>query len=354
VQCTNPSLPVGATATFTLTALLADCSTQDGLGITASANVTSSTSDPNPAPNNAASVSVQVSNPPPLITANGSLDMTVECAVPFTDPGATAQDACQGPVGVTTDNGVDAAHVGNYMVTYTAADQAGGQAIPVVRSVHVTDTTPPVVTVLGPNPATVECATPFLDPGATAADSCVGPLPVNTTGAVNAGVPGNYSVGYAATDPSGNTGNASRLVTVRDTIPPTISIVSPIILGAPNHKYQSFTMADFVSGAGDSCSVGLGIADVVITRITSDEVEDGCGDGNTLDDIVIGADCRTAQLRVERSGCGNGRVYNVALHIVDLAGNRTSTTVKVLVPVSDSSNTAVDDGPNYTVVSTCP
>jgi hypothetical protein len=39
---------------------------------------------------------------------------------------------------------------------------------------------------------------------------------------------------------------------------------------------------------------------------------------------------------------------------VDLAGNRTSTTVKVLVPVSDSSNTAVDDGPNYTVVSTCP
>jgi len=293
-------------------------------------------------------------NAPPVITANGALDMTVECATPFTDPGATAQDACQGPVAVTSDNTVDAGHVGDYTVTYTAADQAGGQATPVVRSVHVTDTTAPVVTVLGPNPATVECATPFIDPGATAADSCVGPLPVTTSGAVNIGVPGGYSIGYSATDPSGNTGNASRLVTVRDTIPPAINVISPIILGAPNHQYQDFAMTDFVTAASDSCSLGLGIADVVITQITSDEVENGCGDGNTLDDIVIGANCRTAQLRVERSGCGNGRVYTVALHVTDLAGNRTATTVHVLVPPNNSSNTAVDDGPNYTVVSTCP
>jgi hypothetical protein len=58
--------------------------------INASANVASTTSDPNPAPNNAASVAVQVLNAPPVITANGALDMTVECATPFTDPGATA------------------------------------------------------------------------------------------------------------------------------------------------------------------------------------------------------------------------------------------------------------------------
>jgi len=354
VQCTIASLPVGAVATFTMTVALADCSTPEASAITASANVTSTTSDPNPAPNNAASVAVQVSNAPPVITANGALDMTVECATPFTDPGATAQDACQGPVAVTSDNTVDAGHVGDYTVTYTAADQAGGQATPVVRSVHVTDTTAPVVTVLGPNPATVECATPFIDPGATAADSCVGPLPVTTSGAVNIGVPGGYSIGYSATDPSGNIGNASRLVTVRDTIPPAISVTSPIILGAPNHQYQSFAMTDFVTAASDSCSLGLGIADVVITQITSDEVENGCGDGNTLDDIVIGANCRTAQLRVERSGCGNGRVYTVFLHVTDLAGNRTATTVQVLVPPNNSSNAAVDDGPNYTVVSTCP
>ena len=94
-----------------------------------------------------------------MITANGALDMTVECATSFADPGATATDMCQGPVPVTSSSTVDVGHVGNYAVTYSAVDAAGGQATPVVRSVHVADTTAPVVTVLGPNPATVECAT---------------------------------------------------------------------------------------------------------------------------------------------------------------------------------------------------
>ena len=53
-----PSLPAGAAATFTLTVALADCAAHDGSAITASANVTSSTADPNPAPNNAASAAV--------------------------------------------------------------------------------------------------------------------------------------------------------------------------------------------------------------------------------------------------------------------------------------------------------
>jgi endo-1,4-beta-xylanase len=277
VQCTIASLPAGATATFTLTALLSDCSTPNATGITASANVTSTTSDPNPAPNNAASVAVQVSNPPPVITANGSLNMTVECATSFTDPGATAADACQGPVPVSSSSNVDVAHVGNYTVTYTAVDAAGGQATPVVRSVHVADTTPPA-----------------------------------------------------------------------------ISVVGPIVLAPPNHQYDTFTIAGLVTQVSDSCSTGLGIADAVITKVSSDEVVNGCGDGDTLDDILIAANCRSVQLRSERSGCGNGRVYTITIHVQDLAGNRTTTSIKVLVPPNASSNTAIDDGPVYTVLSSCP
>jgi len=289
-----------------------------------------------------------------VISAIGTLDMTVECATSFVDPGATAQDACEGPVSVNTSGTVDVGHVGDYGVTYTAVDRAGGQAAPVVRSVHVADTTAPVVTVLGPNPATVECATPFVDPGATASDSCVGPLPVTASGPVDVGVPGSYGVVYTAADPSGNTGTASRLVTVRDTIPPVIKVVGPIVLAPPNHKLHTFTIADLVSAVTDSCNPGLSAADVVITRVSSDEPENGCGDGNTLDDIVIGADCRSAALRVERTGGGNGRVYTIALHVVDLTGNRTEATVKVLVPPNGHSNTAVDDGPHFTVPSVCP
>jgi hypothetical protein len=36
---------------------------------------------------------------------------------------------------------------------------------------------------------------------------------------------------------------------------------------------------------------------VYILKISSDELEDGMGDGNTLNDIVIGADCKTANFR---------------------------------------------------------
>jgi hypothetical protein len=168
-------------------------------------------------------------------------------------------------------------------------------------------------------------------------------------------VPGSYTLGYAATDPSGNTGMASRLVNVNDTIPPTITVKGPFVLAPPNHKYKSFTVAELVSAVTDSCVPGLGIADAVITRVSSDEPEDGIGDGSTLNDIVVGADCRSAQLRVERSGVGNGRVYTISLHVQDLAGNRTEATVKVLVPTSTcTDDTAVDDGPQFTVPSLCP
>jgi endo-1,4-beta-xylanase len=354
IQCNLGTLPAGATATFTLTVSLADCAAANGSSIVASANVTSATADPNPAPNNASAAMFTVSNPPPVISANGSLDTTVECATSYTDAGAMAADMCQGFVPVTSSSTVDVAHVGTYAVSYSAVDAAGGQASPVVRTVHVTDTTAPAVTVVGPNPATVECATPFVDPGATAADSCAGSVAVIASGAVNVGTPGSYAIGYSATDPSGNTGVASRTVTVNDTTPPALSVVAPIVLSPPNHKYQTFAMTDLVSAVSDACSTGLGIADVVITKVTSDEPDNGIGDGNTVNDIVIASDCRSTELRVERSGAGNGRVYTIFLEVTDLAGNRTEATVKVLVPTSScTDNTAVDDGPNYTVLSTC-
>src|SRR4029079_12474869 len=77
--CTIASLAVGATGQFGLTVMQNDCAQHDGMAITASANVTSATADPNPAATNTGSATVQVSNPPPVITANGALDVTAEC-----------------------------------------------------------------------------------------------------------------------------------------------------------------------------------------------------------------------------------------------------------------------------------
>jgi hypothetical protein len=84
----------------------------------------------------------------------------------------------------------------------------------------------------------------------------------------------------------------------------------------------------------DTCDASLGLADAVITQETSDEPVNAPASGNTRNDIIIVSDCRSAQLRIERQGGGNGRVYDIALHVQDPAGNQTATTVQVMVPAN--------------------
>jgi len=94
---------------------------------------------------------------------------------------------------------------------------------------------------------------------------------------------------------------------------------------------------------------------VVITKVTSDEAENGGGDGNTLNDIVIAANCKSVQLRSERQGSGNGRVYTIYFSVKDAQGNVATATAKVKVPKSQGNNgAAVEDAPQYTVNSNCP
>jgi hypothetical protein len=316
-------------------------------------NVTSQTANPNPAPQNTASTTIQVTNPPPVITLGGVSPTSVECHTSYTDAGATALDGCQGSVPVSPSNNLDVNTVGTYAYTYNAVDQAGGQATPVSRTVQVVDTTAPVVSVVGANPTNVECATSFTDLGATASDTCAGPLPTTVAGTVNPNVVGSYTLAYTATDPSGNSGLATRLVAVNDTTPPQLSVLAPAPLTPPDHTYRTFTMANLVSTATDTCDSTVGIASVVITQVTSDEPDNGNGDGNTVNDIVIAADCRSVQLRSERAGPLNGRVYHVTLRVTDASGNSTTKVVLVTVPLSDTSGPAIDDGALNTVLSAC-
>ena len=118
----------------------------------------------------------------------------------------------------------------------------------------------------------------------------------------------------------------------------------------PNHNYQTFTAASFGATAGDACG-GTG-SGIVIVSVTSDEVENGDGDGNTLNDIVIAADCKSVQLRAERQNNGDGRVYTIVFGVTDSSGNQTTGSVTVTVPKSQNGAGAVDSGPKYG--KTCP
>jgi hypothetical protein len=52
---------------------------------------------------------------------------------------------------------------------------------------------------------------------------------------------------------------------------------------------------------------------------SSNEPEDGLGEGDLTPDILIDDD--VVHLRAERSGTGEGRTYTVTATVTDLAGN---------------------------------
>jgi hypothetical protein len=106
-----------------------------------------------------------------------------------------------------------------------------------------------------------------------------------------------------------------------------------------------------VQSVRDNCPIS--IDDVVIEVVTSDEPDDALGEGNTSDDIVIGADCRSVQLRAERAGTGDGRVYTVILRVRDSGGAVTRAEFEVSVPHSQNGDPAVKGAMALKVMSVC-
>jgi hypothetical protein len=87
-------------------------------------------------------------------------------------------------------------------------------------------------------------------------------------------------------------------------------------------------------------------ATVTITGVTQDEPTNGLGDGDTAIDAIISANHDSVQLRAERSGNRDGRVYKVYFTASDFEGG-SSGWVKVMVPKSKKTDVAVDSGLNY-------
>ena len=87
----------------------------------------------------------------PVISLEGSASVSLEAGTAYTDAGATATDNIDGAItsGIVTVNPVDINTVGTYTVTYNVSDAAGNAATAVTRTVIVSDTTAPVINLLG-------------------------------------------------------------------------------------------------------------------------------------------------------------------------------------------------------------
>ena len=86
------------------------------------------------------------------------------------------------------------------------------------------DVVPPVITVLGDNPATVELGSTYTDAGASAMDAFRGTTSVSSTGNVDTSTIGSYTITYSSSDLDGNTATATRTVNVVDTTAPVVTV----------------------------------------------------------------------------------------------------------------------------------
>jgi predicted extracellular nuclease len=126
-------------------------------------------------------------------------------------------------------------------------------------------------------------------------------------------------------DPYRSSDHDPVLVGICETTPPVVDVtVSPDSLWPPNHKYVTVEATVIVTDADPNATVTL-------LSVTSNEADDGLGDGDTPNDIVI-VDDYTFNLRAERSGTGDGRIYTITYQATDACGNSTQATATVTVP----------------------
>ena len=148
----------------------------------------------------------------PVITLNGASTINLNPGVTYNELGATAIDNIDGDISANISIGGDTVNtnaLGSYVVTYNVSDNAGNAAVEVIRTIIVTDTTAPVITLIGASTINLNVGDTYNEQGATASDNFDGNLTssIVTTGTVNTNSVGTYTVNYNVSDSSGNAAN---------------------------------------------------------------------------------------------------------------------------------------------------
>lgn len=286
----------------------------------------------------------QPDDEPPVVNCPASIVVgndTDSCGAAVNVGTATAtdnKDTVVTAVGTRSDNlPLNAPYpVGLTTITWTATDAAGNVGS-CMQTVTVNDVQAPSV-VAPPNvsaPAAASSCSAAINPGtATANDNCPGVTVMGVRSdsqPLNAPYPvGTTTITWTATDAAGHSSSATQTVTVNDTQAPVISgvAVNSPVLWPPNHRMELITVGYTTT---DNCGSTSGVTSVI--SATSNEPDNGLGDGDTAGDIAI-VDNHHLQVRAERSGKGSGRIYTITITATDGHGNTSTQTATVSVPKS--------------------
>ncbi len=152
----------------------------------------------------------------PIITLNGLTPQIIEQGAGYTELDAITNDGST--ITINSANFTDA--IGTYHIYYDSTDTAGNNAIQVSRTVNVVDTTPPVITLNGTNPQTIEQGEGYTELGAITNDSST--ITINSANFTD--LVGTYYIYYDSTDAFNNTAQVIRTVNVVDTTAPVITL----------------------------------------------------------------------------------------------------------------------------------
>ena len=293
-------------------------------------------------------VNVKISNDAPILTNPGGQSLhagtPIEVSLTATDPNGDAirLSLLSAPPFVSlTDNGngsgtlhlaLGAQDVGVFSVIVAVGDN-GSPPLGATQTIEITvsqptDTTPP--TIMCPSDITVST-----DPGkcsaivnfkVTATDNLPGVIVVCDPPSASEFPIGTTVVSCIATDAAGLKAKCRFTITVKDREPPAIAklMAIPNTLWPPNHK---IVPVNLIVSATDNC----GPTTSKIISVTSNEPGNGPGDDNPSGDWEITGDL-TLNLRAERSGKGNGRIYTITVESQDTSGNSSTKSVLVTVP----------------------
>ena len=180
---------------------------------------------------------------------------------------------------------------------------------------------------------------------------------------VSAGAVGSYTFTDVQAD---HTIAASFLATGPNRSPECgVARAVPDRLWSADHQLVPVTIAGVTDPDGDPVTI-------TVTGVTQDESPNESGDGNTCPDAVLSDGA--VQLRAERSGAGNGRVYAVSFSASDGRGGSCAGSVLVCVPhdlgqdpgpaadfgmagllsSAPRGGTCVDDGQAFNALGPCP
>ena len=155
-------------------------------------------------------------------------------------------------------------------------------------------------------------------------------------------LPVTFAASVHAPDDGDLTNNtAYDTAAVASAPPPSAS--KRIELWPPNHKLSTIDLAQCVV-APAGCTMAHGS----FVRGTSDEAVGSGGSGSTSPDILF-PNCVTAEVRAERSGSGNGRVYRLFYDATDTCGNKLTGSCRLEVTFSQNGSNATEGTAMYSV-----